>query len=313
MLVKKAPSVLHVSYSSLEDFKNCPRYYFYKRIKKLERPTFNIHFLIGRVVHEGVYWIFRKPDKAMKRMLRMYKAEVEQARKQYKEMSVDDEQNLVFWKEGVKGMLAAFRSRYLVPHRKFKFVANEVPIRYPLSKKVTIVGKLDNIVANPKRKVHELKTAKGIDEQRISSVQTDPQTGLYFWIFNKICKPAEKLYGIIYDIIKKPSIRQRQNESKSEFMERLGNWYESLEGGIKFHREAMDKPLIQGEEVLNTVIKRTDLMLRCKEKADYWQEFSYCIHDWGKCEFFELCHEGGETKANLKLYQIRPSYKVVDK
>jgi len=75
--------VLHVSYSSMDDFRKCPRYYWYKRIRKLDRPSFNIHFLVGRVVHVGVYWLFRKPEKAIKRMLDNYKEEVEPARREF--------------------------------------------------------------------------------------------------------------------------------------------------------------------------------------------------------------------------------------
>ncbi len=304
--------MLYISHSSMKDFRDCPRFYFYKRIRKLERPEFNIHFLVGRVVHVGVYWLFRRPEKAIKRMLDTYKDEVEQARKDYPELTVDDEQNLVYWKVGVLGMLRAFKSRYSVQLRKTKFIANEVSLVYPVSRKVTIVGKLDNIIAEPQYKCHELKTAKGIDEQRINSVKTDPQTSLYFEICNRLNAAGKKLKGIVYDIIKKPSIRQKQTESKTEYIERLGSWYESLEGGIKFHRERMDKPLIDGEAVLNTVVKVADQMMECKTKDDYYQDFNFCVHDWSNCSYYDLCHRGGETKANLKLYVPRKPYKVAE-
>lgn len=308
-----AGRVLHVSYSSMEDFRNCPRYYWYKRIKKIERPEFNIHFLIGHVFHMGVFYLFKYPKSAVNKMLKYYDQERKAARKEYPEMGVDLEQELVFWREGCRGMLRAYRSRYMTTFRKTKLIANEVPINYKVSKDLVIVGKLDNIIADPKRAVHELKTAKGIDEQRVLNVQTDPQTSLYYWVYNRLAKTGEKLKGVVYDIIKKPSIRQKQSESKSEYIERLGTWYESMEGGIKFHRDRFDKPLIAGEAVFNTVLKVGDEMRRYQTKDDFYQDFSYCIHEWGPCAYYQLCHRGGETKENLKLYRSRKPYKMEDK
>jgi len=312
MTPTKKSSNLFMSYSSKTDFTHCPRFYYWKRIRKLERPKFNIHFLIGRVVHEGVYEVIKKSEDAIKLMLKKYSEEVKEARKLYPELSVDDEQSLVFWRAGVIGMVKAFKSKYFMSLKKMKLVGNETPLVYQATPNLTIVGKLDNIISEDKRwKVHELKTAKGIDEQRIMNVRTDGQTSLYHTIFNLLFKTGKKLQGIVYDIIKKPSIRQKQNESKKEFMERLGGWYESTEGGIKFHRERLDKPVIDGREELNTLIQVGKQIQNCHSKEDYFMNTDYCVHDWGKCEFYEPCHLGGETKENMRFYTTRKPYKVV--
>lgn len=301
---------LYASYGSMSSFIQCRRYYWYKHIRRLERAVLKIPFVVGRIVHHGIQTLFKsypKVEVAEKEIRKKYKEESKKARKEFA-ISAEDDQELAQTEYVTSGMLKAYSIHHAAFLKNSKHVATEKSLIYQLSDKVTIVAKLDNIIENKEKLYdYELKTTKGIDMQKIKSIKTDPQTSLGFALHNLLEK--KKLSGIIYDIIKKPQIRQKKNESKKEFNSRLLNWYADNES-LKFHIERIEKPLISVESVMNTAEKVTSEMLRTKTKEDYYQNFKYCIHEWGPCPYYPLCHEGGETPANLKLYRSRPKYQV---
>lgn len=302
---------LFVSFSSMSGFRKCPRYYFWKHVRRLEKPKLSVPFITGRIMHHGIQTLFSAPEKADSEIKKSFKSEAQKARKQFPEMEIRDEENLAQQQFTTVGMLKAFRSHYSRFLQKTKHVATEKELRYELSKKVVVVGKIDNILNNSGLNyIFELKNLKSLDMKRVESIKTDPQSSLYFTINNLIEKKKEnKVDGIIYQVIRKPSIRQKQKESRGEFLRRLEDWYSSGEGGLKFHLERLKKPFISGEAVLNTLRKVTDLMLACKTKDDYYQDFNYCIHEWGQCQFYGLCH--GNEKAEMKLMQIRPKHSEI--
>lgn len=301
---------MFVSYSSLNSFRKCPRFYWWKHIRRLEKRSFVLPFIVGRIMHHGIQTLFNDPANAEKVVKKAYKDEAQKARKEFPQLSIDDEEDLVQQECITAGMLAAFKYKFSKFLAQTKHVATEKSIIYEMNKHVTVVAKLDNVIENQgKRYVYELKNLKSLDAQRIRNIRTDPQTGLYFEIHNRTEKKKENwLDGIIYKIIRKPQIRQRKNESKGQFLERLREWYMDS-SDVKMHLERLNKPFIAGDAVLNTVDKVTQQMLNCKTKEHYYQDFSMCIREWGRCSMYELCHEG-ETPANLKLYSIRPKFKV---
>lgn len=303
---------LFVSYSSMSAFRKCPRFYYWKHIRRLEKQKLNIAFMVGRIMHHGIQTLFANPTKAIDETKKKFKEEAKETRKKFPEIGIDNEQEIAQQEFVTVGMVRAFTTYFAQFLKQSKHVATEKPIHYELGKKVVIVGKIDNIIANQgKNHIYELKNLKSLDFERIESIKTDPQSSLYFELNNRIeTKKENKVEGILYNIIRKPQIRQKKKESRGEFLRRLEDWYSSGEGGLKFHLERLKQPFIPGENVMNTVKKVTDLMLSFKSKDDYYQDFSYCVHEWSRCQYYELCHGGGETKENLKLYQIRPKFKV---
>ena len=311
MLIK-TPKPLFVSYSSISGFRKCPRYYYWKYIRRLEKPAFKLPFIVGRVMHHGIQVLFSDPSKAEKEIKQKYKEEAQAARKQFPQLSTWDEENLAAQEYITTGMLAAFRAYFKKFLAGTKHIATEKTLQYQLNKRVVIVGKIDNVVLNQEKKwVYELKNLKSLDMERVKSIRTDPQSALYLEVHNRQEKKENRLDGIIYKIIRKPQIRQKKKESRGEFLNRLHEWYHDQSDGLKFHLERIKGSFISGESVINTVEKVSQQMLDCGgEKAQYFQDFSYCIHDWGPCQFYDLCH--GDEKRNLVLYQIRKKYKVSD-
>lgn len=304
---------LFVSYSSMSGFRKCPRYYYWKHIRRLEKVVMKIPFITGRIMHNGIQTLFSKPDKAEAILKKSFKDEAQKARKQFPQMEIRDEEKLAEQAFTTVGMLRAFRVHYSKFLRATRHIRTEKELHYELNKRVTVVGKIDNILENQDANyIYELKNLKSLDMHRVEGIKTDPQSSLYHTVNNLIeTKKENKVDGIIYQIIRKPSIRQKKSESKGEFLRRLEGWYQSGEGGLKFHLERLKKPFIDGAHVLNTLKKVTENILSCKTKEDFFQDFNYCIHEWGKCQYYGLCH--GDEKKEIKLLTIRPAYKVAEK
>ncbi len=302
--------MLHVSVSSLEDFMTCRRLYFYKRIRKYEKIEFDIPFLVGRVIHMGIANVLKKKNNAIKLMrdyFRKEKAEINKALVLTPEQEEDlNEQEFI-----TQGMLKAYMRRYEKMLRETTLLENEVEGSLQIGECVTFVIKLDNLLRVRNKKVlHELKSSKYITPDYVRSIQTDIQTAAYFYIYNTIYK-KRPINEIMYDIIRKPSIRQKKGESYQGYLKRLEEWYQKPDDMSVFHIERFQRPKINEGDLWNTIEKVSSEMLQCKSKEDYYQDFEKCHGYYGKrCPYYELCHEGGETKENLVLYQIRKSYHI---
>jgi len=301
---------LFISYSSMNSFRKCPRFYYWKHIRRLEKRAFKLPFIVGRIMHHGIQTLLSKPQVAEKEIRKKYKEEAQTARKEFA-LSPLQEDDLAAQEFSTIGMFEAYQRQY----RKFledtKHVHTELALKYELKKNVIIVGKIDNILLNQRRRwIWELKNLKSLDMDRINSIKTDPQTGLYYEVHNRLAKPADRLDGILYQIIRKPSIRQKQKESRREFLVRLQEWYASTESGMKFHLERTKGSFISGKAVLNTAEKVADQILSCHDKDDYYQDFSRCISEWDQCAYYGVCHR--DEKQEIKLLTIRKKYSVED-
>ena len=302
--------MLYMSISSLKDFMVCRRLYYYKRIKKYEKSVFNMKFIVGRTIHMGLNYLLEKKPNALQLMGEYLKKEAKEANDEF---VLDEEQRKDFNEQQymTQGMLAAYAKKYGKMIKDSKLIGSEVEASIQYDDNVIFVIKLDNLIRIRQRKVlHELKTSKYITKDYIQMIQTDLQTAAYFHIHNMVHEDS-KIDEIMYDVIRKPSIRPKKQESYPAYLERLSEWYDRPGDETVFHVERFKQPLISKSDLLNTIGKVSEDMLRSKNKEDYYQDYEQCATYYGeKCPYFELCHQGGETKENLVLYTIRKSYKV---
>jgi len=308
---------LHMSVSSTQDFLTCRRLYYYKRIKKYEKTQYNMPFIVGRVVHEGLAAVMAKKPNAIELMTEVYKKERKIAIDTFG-LSVEQIEELDMQEFTTKGMLLAYRTKYAKMIADMKLLGSEVEGAIDIGNDVTFVIKLDNIVKVRNKKIlHELKTTKQITPDYVKRIQTDLQTAVYYH-FHNIIWPEDPIVEVMYDVIRKPGIRRKKAsknkpaESKEAFLQRLKEWYvQPGDTDSVFHIERFKTPGIEEEAVVNTVVKVSEEMLRSKTKEDYYQDFDKCHSYYGDvCPMYALCHQGGETKENLVLYTIRKSYHV---
>lgn len=302
--------MLHISVTSLEDFMTCRRLYYWKRIKKYDRAQFSVPFLVGRVVHQGMNYLFEKKPDALDLTKKFFKQEKKVVQNTFtlteKQAHTLNEQEFV-----TIGMLAAYKRKYGAMLKDAKLIASEVEGALQFGDNVTFVIKMDNLLRIRQKKVlHELKTSKYITPEYVKMIQTARQTAVYYHAYNMIFEESP-IDEIMYDVIRKPSIKQKKGESYPAFQQRLIEWYDRPDDMACFHVERFKQPLITQDAIFNTIQKVSEEMLRSKDKEDYYECHTSCASYYGDvCPYYELCHEGGETKENMVLYQIRKPYHV---
>mgnify|MGYP001600060034 FL=1 len=294
--------MLTLSYSKIKLFLTCRRAYDYRYIRRLERDVFNIAYLVGNTIHKGTYYIYTKNPRYVQLTLDFYNNEVKNIRNVALSLSIDEEQDIERWKVIIKGMLTAYYSKYKEFIHKTQHMHNEQSMLYVLNTDTSIVVKPDNILKhNGQLLLHEMKSYKYVNIEAINRVETDLQTILYFVVYNlAVKKKSEKLHGIIYDIIQKPSIRRKNTESEKLFLRRLENYYNS--NSELFYKEVITKPFATVDNILMLLETIASDMRVCADNKNMcYQNFMMC-NNYGKCEYYELCHKG-ENKATLSKFR----------
>ena len=278
-------------------------------------------FIVGRVVHIGLAALMAKSvDPKTKKLnaIELMEKEFKKERKVAIEtfgLTPEQTEELDMQEFTTKGMLLAYRTKYSKMIQDMKLLGSEVEGAADLGNDVTFVIKLDNLVRVRLKKIlHELKTTKQITPYYVKRIQTDLQTAAYFHIHN-IIWPEDPIQEVMYDVIRKPSIRRKTKgkipESKEAFLARLQEWYKKPDDMSVFHIERFKTPGITEEAVINTIVKVSEEMLRSTTKEDYYQDFDKCHSYYGDvCPMYDLCHNGGESYANLLAYSVRKPFHI---
>lgn len=161
-------------------------------------------------------------------------------------------------------------------------------------------GKFDAVFKiNNRLWLKESKTRSFVDERNlIESLNFDTQVMFYLFALWKITGKIPK--GVIYDIIRKPQLRKRTNESVVEFIQRCRQdvkkrrrWY-----FLRFE-------VVIGREELESFEKELDNIL---DEFTAWRNgkmptiknTTACFNRYGACQFLGICSRG-----DFSNYEIR--------
>lgn len=126
--------------------------------------------------------------------------------------------------------------------------------------------------------VIEHKTTSGdIGEDYEYNLQWDEQVLMYMYLAD--CR------SIWYTVCKKPTIRQKKNESEEEFFQRMVDWYdEDTESKIRYFKVTRTD-----EEVQEFVAELWRTASEMKNTDFFYKNTSFC-HKWGRmCEYASVC------------------------
>lgn len=287
-----------LSYSAVSTFQECRHKYYYSYVKKIEPIRLYFPFLIGNCVQFGVKLIFEKKD-PMKKTMDFFEEQKKSARKNLN-LNAEQEQELAEQEIVVRAILKTYPIHYSKFIKDVQLIQNEKFISYTVDESVQMIGYIDNfILYKGKPYIHELKTAKSITPDYVKSIQTSLQVAAEFHVHNSSHK--EKLAGIIYDVIKKPSIRLKKGEKEKAFMNRLHKYYVDSKGSEVFYMETIKYPIITAPKVFNIFQHVAKDVLACKQESDFYHNFKSC-NNYGRCEFYDPCMfgENRTTMANYK-------------
>ena len=203
----------------------------------------------------------------------------------------------------VRAMLTGYFDRFgKWGEETIRELSFDIPIRNPktgaVSRSFRLQGKIDAItVIDGKTWLVEYKTANQINKGYFDRVSLDEQITLYMYAYRE--KFGVKPEGVIYRVLKKPTIRQTKKESLEQFCNRLEQDYVDRPDFYFFEQKyyRSENDLKQFEKELWAFTqqylyeKRNDI--NCKNA-------SRCL-DFGQCEYMPICL--GE--ADLELDYVK--------
>lgn len=165
--------------------------------------------------------------------------------------------------------MAVAYKRYIYP--KFSVTASE-----EWFEKDGFIGRVDGVAEDGRLVEH--KTASGdIGEEYEFNLQWDEQILMYMYLTG-----ARSMW---YTVCRKPTIRQKKNESDEEFFERMVRWYdEDTESKIRVFEVSRTD-----EEVEQYARELREIAEEMRTTHNLYRNPCYCNH-WGRrCEYSPIC------------------------
>ena len=170
--------------------------------------------------------------------------------------------------------MATAYQKYIYP--KFKCEKAEEWVEYDFLDGNKIIGRVDGI-AEDGRLVEHKTTGSEITEEYEYDLQWDEQLLAYMFMTG-----AREVY---YTICRKPTIRQKKNETDEEFFSRMVDWYDdNTESKIRLLLvQRTDEDVAEYGRDLERIIKEIN-------NCDYFYRNCLNCHKWGRrCEYASVC------------------------
>lgn len=204
----------------------------------------------------------------------------------------------------LKAMFLAYTSHY-AGQDNFKVLGVEENITGPIknpdsagtSQSFTFKGKVDGLIQDAEgRCLFEHKTTAKLDSGYIKRVVSfDIQIALYAHFLG--------VDRVLYNVIQKPSIRFRKNDTEELYVERLLEWYEEHPGC--FFREEITITPEDKRQALKTLWSVSQKIL-LDRRADYFVQSPGNCQKFNRfCEYYELCCSKDNPIVKDNSYKIK--------
>lgn len=265
-----------LTHSHMQLRKNCPVAEHYRYELGLVRRVRSSALSLGTAVHRGIET-----------------GSVEEALKTFEGVfpSTQAEQDaLDILAVTAEAMLTGYFEHY-APYDSYEA---EIPFQIPIvnpstgarSKTFDLAGKVDGLTQiDGAWWICEYKTASQLTRAYIDRLQLDTQITTYMYGLQKLRNI--QVEGVIYRILKKPSIRQKQSETAAQFRERIVEDYQARPG---FYFE--EQRLYRSQEDLADFERElwmfTQRLLQERRENIHFKNTSRCA-EYGGCEYIPLC------------------------
>lgn len=305
------PGLDQVGISKLNLFIECHRKYYWRYIRNIEQKKTSIPLFVGGMYHSGLEQFYRgeKPDVILHDMDEQITEFMTNKFIDPSEMGILDYQRAV-----ILGMLEGYFHIHKKDLKCWKILATELYVEMPLPGfEIPLVGTID-LVYKHKGKIWigEHKTTSQVTKDYIDRLPFDLQVMIYPKMAEHALK--KRAHGVCYNVIRKPSIRQRQNETFADFIVRVTEDYKTRED-FYFYREEIlynQKYIKQAENDIKMISEELNMyhdFLGKKKilKADEWYRNSRACFNYGRCPFFNLCKHGDRTDQLMMFHEREPS------
>lgn len=286
-----------LTHSSMTDFKNCRKKFYYRNELLLAPRLRKASLSLGSAVHKGIET--RSITEALKELDDIFPN------------SQEESDNIETMKITCRAMLEGYFEQYEPFEDAMAEIQFSLPIINPLtghrSNTFTLQGKADGLARiDGKNWLVEYKTAGMIDKNYIDKMNLDSQITTYIYALQRALDI--KIEGIIYRILRKPTIRQTKKENAIQFQDRLIQDYKDRPE-FYFHEEILYRSqddLIEFERELWAL---TQGMLYCQRNDGFYKNTGRCS-DWGLCQYSALCLKNPDA---MDLYEIREPHEELEK
>lgn len=287
-----------ISQSSMKTFMTCRRKWMLN-IAGLERKDKqrNTHF--GTIVHEMLDQVYQNIQTVSEEELeRFVRRKLNKYLKKSNEGQFLDPEQYDLEKEMCVASVTAYFEFFEKDREQFTESVPEYEFAIPY-KDVTLRGKIDGLFRrkNGQRWQMEHKTKSRWDEEAgLQALLFDFQNLMYS--FAAEAESDEPIKGILYNIIRKPQLRRKKDETNRQFLLRVKediasrpDWYFTRYEIVYSERDKRNF-----RQQLDGILE--DLKLFCAGKLCDHQNTAMCLYPF-KCEFLPVCSQG--TTAGLVL------------
>lgn len=283
-----------LSQSKINCFVSCRRKYYYNYIKNIQLKKIYMPFIIGNCIHEGIAKICLNDKNYLKHVRNIFNSRIPNS------LSTEDAQKMEIEKITIEGMLTGYSIYY--KNNMFKVVTQkgkplqEVNFESPIIDTVTgkiskyfiASGKVDQIIEmDDGIYLYELKTKKYITPSTIEAIDIDGQVLHYLSYYPKKIK-NKKIKGIVYEIIKKPSIRLKKSESDIAYMNRIIDLYVNQNEEYYYRSKHIISKEVLKEYKSNVVSCIKDI-IHCTKNNLFYKNYNSCFMYNTHCDFYGLC------------------------
>jgi hypothetical protein len=198
----------------------------------------------------------------------------------------------------VEGVLPKYFKYWYKDFSELKWELVEGMFKIPISLqdreenkyKTFIRGKIDGSFRLKKGGpwLFETKTKSRIDEEILSDILPyDMQANIYLSALKRLGKESPS--GLLYNIIRRPSLRQRKSESIKSFADRVAedvslrpDWY-----FVRMEMSIDKEEIIRFEHELEDLI--TDFLMWWSGKSGHYKNTNHCQNKFGLCPFVGIC------------------------
>lgn len=316
-----------LTYSALDTFRNCSQKYRLRYIEGLRRPEQPQALAFGTVIHEVLETWYTLPADATR-----LPAVLDLIDSKFPNHAIDPREK-ADW-HLARAMMAGYAARYAREEFAVVQVQKEFEgvIRNPatgcVSRTFTIAGKVDGVVrVGEELFLLEHRTASSISGDYLDRLWTDTQIALYSFFLREAGLP---IVGVIYNVLLKSRLQQRQGEteeefetrrsalaaknksgrstaqrqepeSDEEFQARLAEWYARPEA---FHRERIYLSADRLAMLQDEVWEITKQYLDAKRRGKWLMNTSHCFSFQRPCEYLPYCQSGFNPIVRDNLFEV---------
>ena len=285
--------------STISQFKNCRKAFQYRNIMQLVPRLEGEARGIGSAVHKGLET--GSVDEALALLDNTFPGDQDEADRL--------ETNKAIVQAMLEGYFALYGTGWDGEYRpELRF---DVPIINPatgaLSRSFRLAGKVDGLLKddNGKYWLVEYKTAGSVDRNYIDKLMLDGQLTTYIYGLQR--QENIKISGVIYRILRKPSIRQTKKETINQYIDRLIQDYKDRPE-FYFYSEALYRSQEDLGEFEHELWDITQDLLKCRRDNLWYKNTGRC-GDWGQCSYIPLCAKYPDAEDLFKQQEVNSELK----